>query len=496
MSEVRTHLRLVTLALALALLPAVSLSFAQPISRAAFASIDFPSHEVLHVTLKTQEGLERFVFIPRETTDTVPEETSYSGFSRPRNFQREKLPAALTITGRRAWLFYTSRRTGRPAAATISISASDRSLRAKRTRISRVPKQKIACGSDVGDDHTPVSTGQSQSTRRRNISARAPITAFGVKPFSPPRVLEVATDADFEFYAIHGEDTNAYIRAVLNAVDVIYAETFGVRLKVTTQRLTRKNPGRRRSVQALDLLESFRASPYATSSPADVRHLFTGKEIEGLTIGIAYVGAVCTAEGRYGVGLSNAVSTGLQPFLAAHEIGHNLSATHDSQPRSIMNPAITEANNRFTQRAISDVHSFVATVGSCLSTEQLSGVKVVLDSTDPTKFAARVGFNTVKALSCDVTLYGSHDGRRYLALASDSLRSAGGGAVTSTNFSSEAPSLTGEQVFYFKAKVSCEDSRTVSAPAKLRYGLATSGVSKPRNSILWLEALKRSLNGQ
>jgi hypothetical protein len=292
---------------------------------------------------------------------------------------------------------------------------------------------------------------------------------------------------------VHGDQTNSYIRAVLNAADAIYTSSLGIRLKVISQRVDTSAPGASGIISANSLLENFRTSPFASSSPADVRHLFTGRSIEGLTIGIAYVGAVCTAGGKYGVGLSSAVSTGLQPFLAAHEIAHNLSATHDNEAQSIMNPAITEENNRFTAQSVSNMYSFVSTTGSCLGTEDLSLVKVILDATDPTKFSAKVTYVTTQPQTCSVTLYGSADGRRFIPLTSNTKASPGVGAEGLAMFAANAPRLSGLQTFYFKARVSCGASRTISAPARLRYGFATSGTGNSRGSLRWLEALKKNL---
>ena len=469
-------------------------ALAQPRPKVSSTSMRLPHGEALHVTLRTQEGIERFVFGQASATSAEGDETDYRGFARPRNFQRDELPAAMTITKNRAWIFYTSRRTGRPAAASISIGASAGTLNTRALRISRVPKGKLACGSHAGDDDNTPETAHAESTRRKNISAHAPITALGVKPFSPARILEVATEADPEFYDVYGEDTNAYIRAVLNAVDVIYTSSLGIKIKVTTQRLTKTTSGRRGPIEASRLLEAFRKSSFGSSAAGDIRHLFTGRDIDGLTIGIAYVGAVCTVEGRYGVGLSYAVRPGLAPFLAAHEIAHNLSATHDMQSRSIMNPAITEANSRFTEHALADMRDFVATTGGCLASEELSTPKTRVTSSEASKFATQVSFFTSKPRTCSVTLYGSSDGRRYVALASEYARSSGQTGAGVATFSADTPKLATPQTFYFKAKVACGRTQTTSAATKVRYGSPSSATASLGNANRWLESLKQNLN--
>lgn len=469
-------------------------STATPTVRASLVSLTPDRSEVLHATIRTQEGLERFVFTPRESSSTDTHETHFKGYARTRSFQTERLPASLTLTNSKAWIFFTSRRTGRPVAAVLSLHEESSHLLASKVRVSRVPNKTLGCGSHAEDDaHTPV-TERAMRTRRINRSVASPLHAEGINTFSPPRILEVATDADYQFYQIHGAETNAYIRAVLNAVDVIYTSSIGIRLKVVSQRVATTNQGASGIISALSLLENFRASPFASSSRADIRHLFTGREIEGLTIGIAYVAAVCTANGKYGVGLSNNVGAGLQPYLAAHEIAHNLSAVHDGTPQSIMNPAITEANNQFTPQTLASIYAFVGTTGSCLATEELSRATVVVDPTDPSRFSANVSFLTTSSDTCRVTLYGSADARRFIPLATRTVQAQGSGSLSEIPFAAVSPSLTSSQTFLFKAKVSCGNSRLVSPATKLRYGLATSSTSSTRAATRWLESLRKKLN--
>jgi hypothetical protein len=493
MSRIRTlFISLLVLTLSMLVTPPYD-AVAAPNLSARLASLDHGKGQTVHLTLRTQEGLERFVFTPRESATTTTGEVHLSGFARTRNFQKERLSAAMTISEDRAWIFYTSRRTGRPAAATISLSRAESALLTRRVRVSRVPAKSLECGSHVSDEHASSAPSVASAKRRINRTAGAKVGTQRAGLFSPARVLEVATEADYEFYERHGRDTNTFIRAVLNAVDVIYASGLGVRIKVVGQRVTTTYPGQRAPIDALRLLENFRQGAFASNSSADVRHLFTGRSIEGLTIGIAYVAAACTQGGRYGVGLSRAVSTGLHPFLAAHEIAHNLSATHDGEANSIMNPAITEANNRFTARALSNIYNFVTTSGSCLRAEALSSAMIELSGTDPTRFEARVTFVSNGTSACSVVLYGSADGRRYTPVSTRTASGVSGSYARVAAFSTDAPSLDAPQTFYFKAKVTCGNTRMITAPAKLRYGLATSGSTSTSSSGRWLEQLRRNL---
>lgn len=462
-----------------------------------------PHTEAIHVTLRTQEGLERFTFSSRQAFPTEHTERHFAGYARPRTFQTDKLPASLTLTESRAWIFFISRRTGRPVAATISLNRENfRTGRfsteayekpASRMRVSRVPEKALECGSHTDVEKDLPTASATKRKRRVNRSPHSRISAASSAPFSPPRVLEVATAADFEFFRIHQSDTNTFIRAVLNAVDVIYMSSIGVKIKVISQRVSKTDDTPSGEISALSLLEEFRESPFASSSNADVRHLFTGRAIEGLTIGIAYVAAACTAQGRYAVGLSRDVSTGLHPFLAAHEIAHNLSATHDKEPLSIMNPAITTANNHFTSRALNDIVDFITTTGSCIAPDTSSAVRIRLNAKDPNRFATRVAFQSSSTNTCTVTLYGSGESQHFIPLARRSVRPRRAGKTTNVSFSAAAPRLSTPQSFLFKAKVSCGGTRSVSEPSRLQYGFASAGNQSSGGSMSWLMRLKRNL---
>jgi hypothetical protein len=65
-----------------------------------------------------------------------------------------------------------------------------------------------------------------------------------------------------------------------------------------------------------------------------VAHLFTGKNLDGSVIGIAYLGVVCDVNDAYGLSQSRYTTNfSLRVSLTAHELGHNWNAQHcDASP--------------------------------------------------------------------------------------------------------------------------------------------------------------------
>jgi hypothetical protein len=187
--------------------------------------------------------------------------------------------------------------------------------------------------------------------------------------FDPPRILEVGAEADYAFFRKFGTQTRNYIRSTLRAADTLYTSELGIRIKLTSLRVTNQGSLQTSTATAENVLETFRRQSRKLRVPTDVRHLFTGKRLDDYTIGLAYVGTACMEEERFNVGISGAVNRALQPVLAAHEMGHNLSAVHDGGKDSIMNPAPRSKHVSFSQTARHDIRSFVESFGNCLETD-------------------------------------------------------------------------------------------------------------------------------
>ena len=158
-------------------------------------------------------------------------------------------------------------------------------------------------------------------------------------------VTEIAIDTDVEFLVALGNTTAAQLRIedIMNLVTWQYESQVGITYEIVEIMLRTSEEDPYSSTDAGTLLNQFRSHWNASQGgiQRDVAHLFTGKEIDSDTIGIAWVGVICTGSAY---GLSQTPYNGsfsCKASLVAHELGHNWSAPHCECPGNTMNPSNT-----------------------------------------------------------------------------------------------------------------------------------------------------------
>lgn len=182
--------------------------------------------------------------------------------------------------------------------------------------------------------------------------------------------VNVAIIADREYVNSSSGDTDGQVLSQMNVVDGIFSEQVGVQFGI--ERITAlSNNGPLTSTNPSTLLNAFRSYVSSNVGNPGLAHLFTGKNLNGNVIGIAYLSALCT---RNGVGVTQAGGRGMTGALtAAHEFGHNFGAPHDNQGgsacastpgRFLMNPSIN-GSDQFSQCSLNQIASRVARA-SCL----------------------------------------------------------------------------------------------------------------------------------
>ncbi len=171
-------------------------------------------------------------------------------------------------------------------------------------------------------------------------------------------VAELGCDSDVEYYQDYGSSvTNVEnrINAIVNALNTQYMNQAGIRHDITSIVVRTSEPDPYSGNDISGLLSQLRSQWLGplSSTPHDVAQLFTGRNISGGTIGLAYLGSVCTSQ-RYSVVENFTNSFGCLTDLSAHELGHNWGAGHCNCSNFTMNPFITCAN-QFTSGSLAAI---------------------------------------------------------------------------------------------------------------------------------------------
>lgn len=151
---------------------------------------------------------------------------------------------------------------------------------------------------------------------------------------SPTLRLEMQALADAAFRAEYSSDQAALdaVLVRLNNIDGIFSAQIGLEVQATDIQIYSADPTALSSSTNADTLLSSLGkmrSNTASMSSYGATHLFTGRDLDGDTLGIAYIGNLCGKQ--YGTSLSEIRDRGawIDSLVAAHELGHQLGAVHD-----------------------------------------------------------------------------------------------------------------------------------------------------------------------
>ena len=235
--------------------------------------------------------------------------------------------------------------------------------------------------------------------------------------------IDFAVIADYEFTRDKGAGVDTALISRMNIVDGIFSAQLGVQLNVNRidTYTTNNDPfgNQTASGELLDDLTDFRfATPSQNTN--GLSHLFTGRNLDTSTVGIAYTGALCSR--RYGAGLTQGThSEVMDSLIAAHEIGHNFGAPHDgtsneacsSEPQDFLMAPRLNGSDTFSACSITQMQDDVNRA-SCISAMPSTDVAIVAGSQsaaallgDTATFtfeANSIGTETVNNANVDVTV--------------------------------------------------------------------------------------------
>jgi hypothetical protein len=298
---------------------------------------------------------------------------------------RRILPSAASIIGKELAVTFPGRVTGsrqsRQRIYTIKMKLDGSIVVSARVvSIPRSAAKRGACGAAIGAARESDGVVASYDSESEANPVIAPIGAAEETVAS--RVVSISTDADPEWFLKYGDQSNAVIASIINTAEAVYNRQLGLRFRIVRQHVyadvspyTSSEPGALLSAftRNPENANNLATNPTTFHDEVDLKHLFTGKDIDGSVIGIAYIGVVCAVP-SLSYGITQSYLDVANPGIFAHELGHNFGANHDTSDRTgMMYPSIMiPPAERFSDFSLGEINAHLAKYGACISVEQLT----------------------------------------------------------------------------------------------------------------------------
>jgi hypothetical protein len=201
--------------------------------------------------------------------------------------------------------------------------------------------------------------------------------------------LSIYADAPFLARGAGEQEARDEILLRMNNVDGIFTAQLGVELQVPTLVVaTPETDSLSDTTVPGTLLNEVRLLRRQTPAlyARGLTHAFTGRDLDGNTVGIAYQDTLCSRD--YGAGLTEASGRGswIESLIAAHEIGHNFGAGHDGAAECattptgqfLMSPSVNGNASTFSECSLSVMRPR-AQSASCITAMPPADLSVPVD---------------------------------------------------------------------------------------------------------------------